>query len=321
MPNATVNGSPRSIAPVARAEQAEAGPLARASASGGRTAASRPSRAGATASRSVMPGRRPSRRSRTPRRGLAGRVLEGGELLDLVDDPQPVGGDRSGGRWRSRRRPVGAGRPAQLVDEIRGRLDRRPGRRRSSSRRRRPAARARCPPRARISPSGRDRSRGWLGRLKSWKQVAPHRQGRGAGHAPALVADQDRRLALGPTTSSRLLEARVEPGEVREVGAVLAVGVDDEPVEAALRWRALAAVRVASRRARPGCPASCSGIPKSGRARGPRGPCGSRASRSSHRSPLRHGVHGSAAVAPRSMRHDPVGDDVQPRPDLAIGPA
>jgi hypothetical protein len=48
----------------------------------------------------------------------------------------------------------------------------------------------------------RPRSRGWPGRLKSWNSDRPHRQRRGTGHARALVADQDRRLAVGPRTSS-----------------------------------------------------------------------------------------------------------------------
>ena len=41
--------------------------------------------------------------------------------------------------------------------------------------------------------SGRERSRGWLGRLRSWSSAAAHRQRRRAGHAPALVADEDGR--------------------------------------------------------------------------------------------------------------------------------
>ncbi len=52
--------------PVARAEEAERRRARPRSASGGTTAASRSSRAGATASRSVMPGRRPPQQPRTP---------------------------------------------------------------------------------------------------------------------------------------------------------------------------------------------------------------------------------------------------------------
>ncbi len=61
-----------------------------------------------------------------------------------------------------------------------------------------------------------------------------HGQRCGPGRAPALVADQHGRLALGPEDRQRLLEARVEAGQPGQVGAVLAVGVDHQPVVAAL---------------------------------------------------------------------------------------
>jgi hypothetical protein len=59
--------------------------------------------------------------------------------------------------------------------------------------------------------------------------VPAHGQWRGAGHAEALVAHQDGRVAVGPDDEQRLLEARVEAGQVGHVGAVLAVGVDEQP--------------------------------------------------------------------------------------------
>ena len=57
-----------------------------------------------------------------------------------------------------------------------------------------------------------------------------HRERRGPGHAPALVPDEDRRDPARPQDEDRLLEPRVEPGEEREVGAVLPIGVDDQAV-------------------------------------------------------------------------------------------
>ena len=86
----------------------------------------------------------------------------------------------------------------------------------------------------RISASGSDVSRGWPGRLRSWKRRRAHRQRRRLGHAEALVADEQGRVAARPDHEHRLLEARVEPGEVGDVGAVLAIGPHDEPVVAAL---------------------------------------------------------------------------------------
>ena len=130
--------------------------------------------------------------------------------------------------------PGRAGQPAQLVDEERRRVDQRRGRRTSSSRRRRPGSR----PDALVGEDLGERPRP-VARLARQAQVleavAAHRQRRGAGHPVALVADQDRRLAGRADDEQRLLEARVEAGQVREVRAVLAVGVDDEPVVAARR--------------------------------------------------------------------------------------
>ena len=64
------------------------------------------------------------------------------------------------------------------------------------------------------------------------EQDTAHRQRRRAGRPPALVPDQDRRVAARPDDRDGLLEARVEPAQPREIGAVLAVGVDDEAVVA-----------------------------------------------------------------------------------------
>ena len=73
-----------------------------------------------------------------------------------------------------------------------------------------------------------------VGQAEVLEQLPAHRQGRGARHAEALVADEDRRVAGGPDDEQRLLETRVEARQVRQVGAVLAVPVDDEDVESAL---------------------------------------------------------------------------------------
>ena len=120
----------------------------------------------------------------------------------------------------------------------------------------------------RISPSGRDRSRGWLGRLRSWNRWRRI----GSGAAPAMpqhsLPTRIGRLAVGPDDQDGLLEARIEAGQVRQVGAVLAVGVDDEPIVAA-RLHPLAQPRRAgpAYSARPGSPVVSSGIAEVGQRR------------------------------------------------------
>jgi hypothetical protein len=66
--------------------------------------------------------------------------------------------------------------------------------------------------------------------------MATHRERRGTGHAPALVADEDRRVigARRVDDEDRLLEPRIEAGQERDPGAVLAVRPDDDAVVAAL---------------------------------------------------------------------------------------
>ncbi len=68
------------------------------------------------------------------------------------------------------------------------------------------------------------------GQAEVLEQVAPQLQGSRSGHAVALVADQDGRLARRADDEHRLFEARVEAGEVGEVRAVLAVRVHDDLV-------------------------------------------------------------------------------------------
>ena len=125
--------------------------------------------------------------------------------------------------------PVGA---PQLVDEERRELDRCRGSRTSSSRRRRRGLPTRCPPSPRISRQRRRR----VARLARQAQVLeadePHRQRCGLGEPEALVADEERRIAGSADDQHRLLEPRVEPSEVGEVGAVLAIAPHDDMVVA-----------------------------------------------------------------------------------------
>ena len=220
--------------PVARAEQPERWRAGRRSASGGRTAASPFQSSRRTASRSVMPGRRPASSRRTPSEVWQAAYSSAASCSTSLMTRRPSAGvDQQVGGVLDQTRSGRSSR-AQLVDEDT------PGPR---SRDRsayvfQPTTPTRLPgpmpSSARISASGRERSRGWPGRLRSWNRMPAHRQRRGAGHAVALVADEDRRVAVRPDDQERLLEARVEAGQVGEVGAVLAVGVDDEPVVAAL---------------------------------------------------------------------------------------
>ena len=65
-----------------------------------------------------------------------------------------------------------------------------------------PARRPGCPRRRGSRRSGRDRSRGWPGRLRSWNRMPPHRQRRGAGHARSTRCPRGSPARRsGPTTS------------------------------------------------------------------------------------------------------------------------
>ena len=63
------------------------------------------------------------------------------------------------------------------------------------------------------------------------EQFATHRQRRGTRHPVAFVAHEDRGVAVTSDDEDGLLEARVEPRQPGEVGAVLAIRVDDEAVD------------------------------------------------------------------------------------------
>ena len=120
-----------------------------------------------------------------------------------------------------------------------------PARHTSSTRRRRPGCRRAMP----SSAEDLGERPGPVARLARQAEVlepmSPHRQRRRARHPVALVADEDGRLAVRADDQQRLLEARVESGQVRQVRAVLAVGVDDEPVVARAHRRARAGARAA----------------------------------------------------------------------------
>ena len=154
---------------------------------------------------------------------LAGRPLEVRQLLDLVDDPQAVAGvdEQVAGVLDEAGR---ADRGPQLVDEERRHLEGRPRGVRL------PAgdADADAAPDPLPRQDVRERRRAVAGLARQaevLEEVTAHRQRRGAGHPPALVADQDRRVAGRADHDDRLLEAGVEAGEPGDVRAVLAVGV------------------------------------------------------------------------------------------------
>ena len=73
-------------------------------------------------------------------------------------------------------------------------------------------------------------------------------------------------VAVAPDDEDRLLEPRVEAGQVRQVRAVLAVGVDDEAVVAALRHPLAEAIEAGRRSSAGGSSGDRRGMPKSGRA-------------------------------------------------------
>ena len=105
----------------------------------------------------------------------------------------------------------------------------------ASSRRRRRVPAGRCPPRRRISASVRESVAGLAGQAEVLVELHPHGQRGILRQPPALVADEDERVFVTRRGQDEecLLEAWVEAGQVAQVGAVLAVGVDDEAVVAA----------------------------------------------------------------------------------------
>ena len=161
---------------------------------------------------------------------LARGVFERSQLLDLVRGAQaPAGVDQQVGRVLDQ--PVQTSQSAQLIDDEGRCLHRGPVGERL------PADNADPPPGTdalRSEDLGQRRRpiARLAGKAEVLEQDAAHGQRRGARGAVALVPDEDRRLLGRADHSDRLLEAWVEPGQPREVGAVLSVGVDDQPVVA-----------------------------------------------------------------------------------------
>ena len=161
-------------------------------------------------------------------RRLARRPLERGQLLDLVDDAQPVRGvdEQVGGILDDAGWSSGL---AQLVDEEGRHLDGR------ASGVHLPADDA--DPAARRDPFRTEELGQWRRRVTRLIRQAQILEAHGAngqwsgfGGAIALVAGEERRLPRRSDDQHRLLEAGVEAGQVGEVGAVLAVGPDDQAV-------------------------------------------------------------------------------------------
>ena len=75
---------------------------------------------------------------------------------------------------------------------------------------------------------------GLAGETEILVEMASHGDGSGACRPPALVANEDRRLIVIANDQEGLLESRVEPGQVGEIGAVLAVGVHHDSVQASI---------------------------------------------------------------------------------------
>ena len=133
-----------------------------------------------------------------------------------------------------------------------------------SSRRRRPGCPCRIPSVREDVGEGPGAVAGLAREAEVLEQVAPHGEGRRSGHAVALVAHQDRRVIRPARQQERLLEPGVEPGQIGEVGAVLAVGIDDEPVIAALRRPGPQSLQPRPGRPSAGISGISSGMPNSG---------------------------------------------------------
>ena len=293
MPNAVVNGSPRWMA---RSPGLSSPSRARSPAVSMRWhdsgEPSQPRRA--TASRSRSPGSRLGDEAADALRGRDRGGLHGGQLLDLVDDAQAVGRvDEQVGRVLD---PPAAPRPARAAASTRKLGASRVARSANGFQATTPTRRPSTTP---SSPRIVGQRPGAVARLGRQGQVLVQLDGASAsgaarGHPVALVAGQDERVAVRGDDEDRLLEARVEAGQARQVGAVLAVGVDHDPVVAALGHpgaQPLEPLRVARRRAPP---ASSPGARTSGRSTG-----ASRAVRAAMSPPLDRRVGWSRIGRPR----------------------
>ena len=161
-------------------------------------------------------------------RRLAAGPLERGDLLGLVDDPQAFARiDEEVGRIFDR--AAIAHQVPQLVEEVRRQV----AHARVGVRLPADDADARTRPDSLGAENLGERQRA-VARLVRQAEVLepmpPQYHGRRTGDAPALVADEHGGLCLRADDEERLLEARVEPGQVRPVCAVLAIGIDDDAV-------------------------------------------------------------------------------------------
>ena len=160
-------------------------------------------------------------------RRRAGGGLHHGQLVDLIADAQPISSiDEQAGRIRD---DPGATCGPDGVGEVRGDVEHRWIAVRLPSDDPDPSAR----PDALVGEDRRERARpvaGLTRQAEVLEEFATHRQGCGPRHPVALVAHEDHRVA-GPDDEDGLLEARVEAGQPGEVGAVLAIRVDDQAVD------------------------------------------------------------------------------------------
>ena len=185
--------------PVARAQQAERRPRP-----GGQHQVARerhpvPARAARTASRSVIPGRSPSSRRRTPFEVWQAAHSSAASCSTSLTHAQPVGGVDEQVRRRSRRgpsRPVRR-RSSSTMNAGTSMVDRSAYVFQPTTPTRLPGP---MPSSARISASGRERSRGWPGRLRSWNRTRRI----GSGAAPAIPKHSlPTRIAGSPSHRAR----------------------------------------------------------------------------------------------------------------------
>ena len=190
-----------------------------------------------TASNSVIPGRRPKSTFRTALDVWQAAYSKRGQLVELVDDPQPVARIHED-RVRVTDEAAFARDLSERVREVAGDLERRFGRiglffdevlpardpHPSTLRDAQPAEQRR---------GLRALAPGLSEQAEALEEHALELRGDGADVdvAPALVADDEGWLRVRSEHEHRFFEARLESGQISDVGAVLAVGVDDEHVE------------------------------------------------------------------------------------------
>ena len=174
------------------------------------------------------PGLQPADQPQDAGRRRAGRRLHGRERVDVVDDPQAVARVDEQVR-RVVHRPARPDQVPDRVDQEARRVEHGPIGERL------PADDPDAPTMddalvAELLSQGARPIAGLGRQAEVLVQDDPHRQGRRSRRPDVLVAHEDRRLAVRADHEDRLLEAGVEPGQPRQAGAVLAVGVDHEPV-------------------------------------------------------------------------------------------